>query len=229
MSPRASAVAAERREGADKAPLAARIDALATIRMNPAITADALRQADDPWTNRAIVEPQAQAPAQRFLFARGDTPQHLRGTDLDNTVGFAMGMPPALPPGTSFAQVQAAVSRGELSLYGSGEHAAAVRVVTDQIRAVAGGDAARVTVLPVTYSSADTGPVRLPLFRVTGADGRERFVDNIGRAYDNFDDWRENNQLPPGSMAYPSGGHLIARPDGTVALEHDADGSRCHG
>ncbi|WP_051379303.1 DUF4781 domain-containing protein [Bradyrhizobium murdochi] len=207
-------------QGADKAPLAARIDALATIRMNPAITADTLRQADDPWTNRAIVEPQAQAAAQRFLSARGDAPQHLRGTDLDNTIGFAMGMPPALPPGTSFAQVQAAVSRGELSLYGSGEHAAAVRAITDQIRAVAGGDAAQVTVLPVAHSGANTGPVQLPLFRVTGADGCEHFVDNIGRAYDNFDDWRENNQLPPGSMTYPSGGHLTTRPDGAVALEH---------
>jgi hypothetical protein len=207
-------------QGPDKAPLAARVNALATIRMNPAITADTLRQTDDPWTSRAIVEPQAQASAQRLLSARGDTPQLLRGTDLDNTIGFAMGMPPALPPGASFAQVQAGVSNGELSLYASGEHAAAVRTVTDQIRAVAGGDAARVTVLPVTYSSADTGPVQLPLFRVTGADGRERFVDNIGRAYGNFDDWRENNQLPPGSMTYPSGGHMTARPDGTVALEH---------
>ena len=206
-------------QGADKAPLAARVDALATIRMNPAITADTLRQTDDPWTNRAIVEPQAQASAQRLLSGRGDAPQRLRGTDLDNTIGFAMGMPPTLPPGTSFAQVQAGVARGELSLYASGEHAAAVRAVTDQIRAVAGGDA-QVTVLPVTYSSADTGPVQLPLFRVTGADGRDRFVDNIGRAYDSFDDWRENNQLPSGSMTYPSGGHLTGRPDGTVALEH---------
>ncbi|WP_225672584.1 DUF4781 domain-containing protein [Bradyrhizobium hereditatis] len=128
-------------------------------------------------------------------------------------------MPPALPSGTSFAQAQAGVSRGELSLYASGEHAAAVRAVTDQIRAVGGADA-QVTVLPVTYSSAETGPVQLPLFRVTSADGRERFVDNIGRAYDSFDDWRENNQLPPGSMTYPSGGHLTARPDGSVALQH---------
>jgi Domain of unknown function (DUF4781)/DNA/RNA non-specific endonuclease len=206
-------------QGVDKAPLAARVNALATIRMNPAITADTLRQTDDPWTNRAIVEPQAQASAQRLLSARGDTPQQLRGTDLDNTIGFAMGMPPALPPGASFAQVEAGVARGELSLYANGEHAAAVRAVTDQIRAVAGADA-QVTILPVTYSSAETGPVQLPLFRVTGADGRERFVDNIGRAYDNFDDWRENNQLPPGSITYPSGGHLTARPDGTIALEH---------
>ncbi|MDE5453991.1 DUF4781 domain-containing protein [Bradyrhizobium sp. CSA112] len=206
-------------QGADKAPLAARVNALATIRMNPAITADTLRQTDDPWTNRAIVEPQAQASAQRLLSTRGDAPQRLRGTDLDNTIGFAMGMPPVLPPGTSFAQAQAGASRGELSLYASGEHAAAVRAVTDQIRAVGGADA-QVTVLPVTYSSAETGPVQLPLFRVAGADGRERFVDNVGRAYDSFDDWRENNQLPPGSTTYPSGGHLTARPDGSVALEH---------
>jgi Domain of unknown function (DUF4781)/DNA/RNA non-specific endonuclease len=206
--------------GPDRAPLAARVNALATIRTNPAITGETLRQTDDPWTNRAIVEPQAQANARRLLSTRGDTPQLLRGSDLDNTIGYAMGLPPTLPPGASFEQVQAGVARGELSLYAQGEHAATVRAVTDQIRAVAGGDAARVTVLPITYSSAETGPVQLPLFRVTGADGRERFVDNIGRSYENFDDWRQNNQLPPGSMTYAAGGHLTARPDGNVALEH---------
>ncbi|MDQ8726896.1 DUF4781 domain-containing protein [Bradyrhizobium sp. LHD-71] len=207
-------------QAADKAPIAARVNALATIRMNSAITADTLRQTEDPWTNRAIVEPQAQASAQRLFSGRGDAPQLLQGTDLDNTIGYAMGLPPVLPPGASFEQAQAGISRGELSLYAQGEHAAPVRAVVDQIRTVAGGGAARVTVLPVTYSSAETGPVQLPLFRVTGADGRERFVDNIGRAYDDFGDWRKNNQLPPGSMTYPSAGHLSTRPEGSIALEH---------
>ncbi len=72
-----------------------------------------------------------------------------------------------------------------------------------------GGPDARVTVLPVQFSSDQTGPVQLPLFRVQDrATGAERFVDNQGRTYRSFDDWKENNQLPPGKMVYPSGGHL---------------------
>ena len=41
-----------------------------------------------------------------------------------------------------------------------------------------------------------------------GANGQERFVDNIGRVYDSFDKWRTENKLPPGKMTYPAGGHV---------------------
>lgn len=203
-----------------KVPLEARVNALAAIRENGGITAETLRQTDDPWTNQAIVGPQAQATAQRYLATRGDAPQLLQGSDLDNTVGFAMGVPPQMPAGRSEADAQAAVARGELSLYGEGPQAGAVRAVADQIRQVAGGPGAQVTVLPVTYSGGDTGPVQLPLFRVTGQDGQERYVDNTGRRYDSFEDWRTENKLPPGSMTYPEGGHLRAGSDGQVALGH---------
>lgn len=198
-------------------PLEARVNALARIRMDRSITADTLRQTDDPWTNPAIVRPEAQAIAQQFLTSRGDAAQRLAGTDLDNTVGFAMGFPPTLPEGTSPAEAEASLARGEFSYYASGDHAAAVRAVTDQIRAV-GGDAPNVTVLPVLYSSGESGPVQLPLFRVTDASGTERFVDNTGRRYENFQDWREHNKLPPGHMTYPEDGHLATDANGAVRL-----------
>lgn len=201
----------------ESVPLEARVNALARVRMNPDITAETLEATDDPWTNPAIVRPEAQDVARQYLTTRGDAPRQLAGSDLDNTVGFAMGLPPTVPEGTNPADAEAGAARGQFSYYGGGDHAAAVRAVTDQIRAV-GGDAPNVTVLPVTYSSGETGPVQLPLFRVTDASGTERFVDNTGRRYENFDDWRQNNKLPPGHMTYPEGGHLTVDDNGAVRL-----------
>jgi hypothetical protein len=198
-------------------PLEARVNALARIRMDPAITAGTLAATDDPWTNTAITGPEAQDNARQFLATRGDAARPLAGTDLDNTVGFAMGLPPTLPPGMAPADAEAGAARGAFSYYGSGEHAEAVGRVAEQIRGIAGGTA-NVAVLPVLYSSGETGPVRLPLFRVTDAAGAERFVDNTGRRYDSFADWQQNNALPPGSMTYPEGGHLAADGAGGVRL-----------
>jgi hypothetical protein len=93
-----------------------------------------------------------------------------------------------------------------------------VSAVTAQIRAVAGDGAPNVTALPVLYSSGEAGPVQLPLFRVTDASGTERFVDNTGRRYENFQDWREHNKLPPGHMTYPEDGQLSADVNGAMRL-----------
>lgn len=200
--------------------LAARVDALAAIRTDSSITGDTLAATSDPWTAAAIVAPRAQENARRYLEKRGDALQLLRGSDLDNTIGFAMGMRPNVAPGADFAQLQAAAARGEHSFYDGGETGAAVGAIVNQIRAIAPEGNARVTVLPVTYSSNETGPIQVPLFRVLDTAGRERYVDNVGRRYDNFEDWRTNNRLPPGSMTYPEGGHLRAGADGRVVLGH---------
>ncbi len=200
--------------GGDGPALETRVNALATVRADAAITGDRLEEADDPWTNPAIIAPSAQAGARQYLDTRGDAPVALAGTDLDNTVGMA----PALPPGTDAAAAEAAAARGAFNFYGTGEAAEPVKAVADQIRGIAGDGPANVAVLPVTYSDGETGPVQLPLFRVTDPSGAERYVDNTGRRYDDFEDWRTNNKLPPGTQVYPEGGHLTAGADGEVAL-----------
>ncbi|WBL81374.1 DUF4781 domain-containing protein [Bradyrhizobium xenonodulans] len=199
-------------------PLEARVGALAAIRSDHTITGQGLEAASDPWTAAAVVTPFARENAERYLATRGDAPQTLRGSDLDNTIGYAMGMRPRVAPGADFPSLQAAAARGEHSFYGDGEDGASVKAVVDQIRAVAAGGDPRVTVLPVTYSSGETGPVQLPLFRVLDPAGHERFVDNIGRRYDSFEDWRTQNRLPAGSMTFPERGHLRVGADGRIAL-----------
>ncbi|GLS46838.1 DUF4781 domain-containing protein [Methylobacterium brachythecii] len=204
--------------GKDGPSLENRVNALATIRSDASITGDVLKQTDDPWNNSAIIMPGAQAGARQYLDNRGDAPVALAGSDLDNTVGTAMGLPPAVPAGTAPAEAEAAAARGAFSFYGTGDAAEPVKKVADQIRGIAGDASANVTVLPVTYSDGKTGPVQLPLFRVTDPSGAERYVDNTGRRYDDFEDWRTNNKLPPGTQVYPEGGHLKAGADGKVAL-----------
>src|SRR5205085_4087512 len=74
-----------------------------------------------------------------------------------------------------------------------------------------GGDDPKVTVLPVQFASNDTGPVNIPLFRVQDKNtGKDRYVDNAGRSYDDFNDWKNNNQLPSGNMTFPKDGHLTS-------------------
>ncbi|PJI52860.1 hypothetical protein CTI14_36185, partial [Methylobacterium radiotolerans] len=199
---------------AEGSSLATRVNALATVRADAALTGDVLRRTDDPWTNPAVLAPTAQASAQQYLTHRGDAPVALSGSDLDNTVGTAMGLAPAVPAGADPAQAEAAAARGQFNYFGSGDNAEPVKAVADQIRAVAGDGTAAVTVLPVTYSDGETGPVQVPLFRVTDPTGAERYVDNTGRRYDDFADWRANNVLPPGTQ-------ILLRATGTCAAAAD--------
>ncbi|WP_343714947.1 DUF4781 domain-containing protein [Inquilinus sp.] len=196
--------------------LEGRVGALATVRADRGITADTLKRTEDPWTNPAIVGPQAQDNAKQFLAGRGDDPQTLQGTDLDNTIGYAMGFPPAVSKDAEAAQAKAA--QGQFSYFADGPGKDPVGKVVAQIRAV-GGDNPQVTVLPIQYSSNASGPVQLPLFRVHTASG-DKFVDNTGRSYQDFADWKANNELPPGDVTYPTDGHLTLKADGTVDLSH---------
>lgn len=196
--------------------LGARANALAIVRSDRNINADTLKKTDDPWQNPVFVNPPAQETAGQYLELRGNAPMVLKGTDLENTIGTAMGSKPVIPEGMSDEDMQAKVANGELSLFG-GEDNKPVQTIADQIRRTAGGGDIAVTVLPIQYSSSQTGTVTLPLFRVSTAGG-DKFVDNLGREYKDFNDWKANNQLPPGAMTYPADGQLTQNPDGSVKL-----------
>jgi hypothetical protein len=225
--------------GEDKVGPERRAQALAVVLQTPEITAARLmRDGFDPWASPLIAVPIAQDSADRALAASRQTPEaaadrlgggsgigipeELHGTQLDNRVGQAMNLPPegisADTPPDKLKQLNDAAARGEHSFYTTGDNAEAVRKITATIRDL-GGDTAKVTVLPIQYSSRQTGPVALPLFRVEGKDGKAWFVDNLGARYDSFGKWTEKSQLPPGNVTYPKGGELKPGPDGKVALD----------
>jgi hypothetical protein len=139
-----------------------------------------------------------------YASVRGDQPRALSGAALINEIGVSMNLPPNNVPQTE-ADWQA-LAEGRWELY-TGEAKEAIDPVAKQIRAV-GGDPAQVTVLPVLFDSERTGLIQVPLYRVAGADGQPVFVDNVGRKYRDLEDWKKNNQLPPGRVSLPRGGKL---------------------
>ena len=233
--------------GEDKVGPERRAQALAVVLQTPEITVARLsRDGSDPWASPLIATPIAQDQADRALAASRQTPEaiadrlgggsgvgipeELHGTQLDNRVGEAMNFPPegisADTPPDKLKQLNDEAARGGHSFYATGDNAGTVRKITATIRDL-GGDAARVTVLPIQYSSRQTGPVALPLFRVEGKDGKTWFVDNLGARYDSFGKWIDKNQLPPGNVTYPKGGELKPGPGrqgGAGQPQHAEDG-----
>jgi hypothetical protein len=155
----------------------------------------------------------ARANATPFT---SDAPTILTGQNVENLVGTAMGARVKLPDGVTEQQAWADAQAGTFSFYAAGPDNGMVAPVASKIREI-GGDNPQVTALPITYSSPETGPVRLTLFRVHTAQG-DKFVDNKGAVYNSFDHWRTANQLPAGLMFYPEGGHIATNPDGTLKL-----------
>lgn len=184
---------------------------------HPEITAETLRNPPQPsirggknpwfvssaWCNPAVIAPIARANAASIT---SDAPMPMGpGKNVDNFVGRAMNAEFKLPSGLTEEQVESGLAAGTVSYYAAGRDAESIDRISGKIREI-GGDNPEVTLVPVTYSSDASGAVQLPLFRVRTAEG-DKFVDNRGAAYDNFDHWRTANKLPPGVVFYPEGGH----------------------
>ncbi len=199
-------------------PLGARVETLLTVRAHPEWGTDL----DPRRVEQAMLEPRARD----LLELRGDAPMRLPGTDLENTVGMAFGFAvQGVPDDETEAQRnarEAGVAAGRYSLFTGEPAEGVIQPVVDQIRHVGGPDP-QVTVLPIRIHDGDGAAVDLPLFRVQdGATGEDRFVDQEGRRYSSFDDWRHHNGLPSGRMIFPAGGHLTESGGGSVALQEGA-------
>ncbi len=192
-------------------PAQARLQNLALVRGNPEWDEALFTQTEHIFDNAEVAQAIA-APRFAQFAGRGDAPQVLSGTDLENTIGTAFGYPAQIPEDETpeeAEQREAALANGDYSYFQGEPAEEQVQLVADAIREVGGPDPS-VTVLPVQFGSAETGVVDLPLFRVTDSSGAERYVDNEGRTYDSFEDWKTENNLPPGNMVYPRDGHLTA-------------------
>ncbi len=193
-------------------PLETRLTQLDLVRNNDTWDKDFFQQKDSAYDIPDVAFALARPIERQYRDLRGDEPQTLTGTNLDNTIGFAVGFPPqGVPENETDAQRAAreeAVANGEHSYFEGEPASEVVGPIADAIREV-GGENAQVTVLPVQFASNGTGAVSLPLFRVQDKEtGEDRFVDNTGRTYENFEDWRQNNKLPPGNQTFPANGHI---------------------
>ena len=199
---------------------AARLWAMTQVAADPAKVAGQIAGHDKAWEAPALVQSYAAARTDQFAVARGDAGVTLQGgSDFANFVGGGLGAPlrkdaPATADALQSAQV--AAQQGGYDFYSGVEAVQKPAIGIAEAQHQLGGGPVSVSVLPVQFASQATGPVDLQLYRVE-AGGQSRFVDNSGRVYQNFDGWKNENELPPGQMTYPADGHLGA--PGTTALE----------
>jgi hypothetical protein len=188
---------------------------------------NAISQRYEDYTNPTFTE---------YQQLRGDTPRVLTGSNLRNEIGMAMfnsslGFTPnnAPQPGTTEADLlKQGKWQGDLfngttlpEQYKNlppeqqkqkqeqfKRQQETISKVEAKIKEV-GGENAKVTTLPITVDVSDAKTIlQLPLFRVTGKDGKDRFVDESGRLYQDTADWKANNKLPPGRVSYFADGHI---------------------
>lgn len=194
---------------------AARLERLQLLAKHPEWSAESFRSASSLSEVHPYLEEIAKPKSDRLAQLRGTTPVALQGTDLENTVGFSMNFPPKAPPANETpearAQREQAMARGEYDAYADTPGAEHIAKVTSAIRA-AGGEPPEVTVLNVQFTSKQEGIVDLPLYRVKNPEG-DRFVDNLGRTYSSFEDWKTSNKLDSGTMTYPKNGEAKSPPE----------------
>jgi hypothetical protein len=190
-----------------------RMWAVNQVAADPKGTAEMIKGQEKPWETPAVAQAFARPWVDGMAAARGNEATLLKGgTDPDNFVGASIGAPITATPQTEAeaAEDLAAAAQGRFNFYSG---TPAVQKAADGIRAaqqqVGGGDI-RVSVLPITFSSQQDGAFNLNLYKVEGANGKSRYVDNIGRVYTDLGDWKQNNGLPPGKMTYPADGKLGA-------------------
>ncbi|CAK1550843.1 unnamed protein product [Leptosia nina] len=141
----------------------------------------------------------------------GDNPQFLGGTDLQNTIGIAMGLPLYNPEDWTKSELERAF-RGELVFF-KGDSLKAINVIADAIVSACDGDSKNyITIIPIElYYNGKL--YELPVFRAHRyKDSKKYYVDNTGRVYDSVSDWYNNSKLPPCKMLYPVDLRLKLRP-----------------
>lgn len=136
---------------------------------------------------------------------QGDTPELLEGAQLLNTIGIALNVHFSDPTSWTEEEIEEA-EFGHLCFF-KGESRKAIDVIVDKIaEECKGKERNLITVLPLQLY-AEGKLYSLSLFRFK-AKTKWKFIDNVGRIYKNFPDWKENNVLPPGKVCYPLNGHL---------------------
>lgn len=144
---------------------------------------------------------------------QGDIPELLEGAQLFNTIGIALNVHFSDPTSWTEEEVEEA-EYGHLCFF-KGDSRKAIDVIVNKIsEECKGKERYLITVLPIQlYSGGKL--YSLSLFRFKTRT-KWKFIDNVGRVYREFDDWKENNVLPPGKVCYPMNGHLQRNAKGYV-------------
>lgn len=136
---------------------------------------------------------------------QGDLPELLEGTQLLNTIGIALNVHFSDPTSWTEDELEEA-EFGHLCFFKDESRKAIDLIVNKIVEESKGKERLEITILPIQlYSGGKL--YSLSLFRFKSGK-RWKFIDNVGRIYKNFEDWKENNVLPAGKVCYPLNGHL---------------------
>lgn len=163
----------------------------------------------DDWIDRA------QENMKKFLnrggICRGDEPQLLQGTSLENTLGYALSLTMKDPNQWTDEELQLEYME-QLCFYDEESCKTIDKLVQQMYSGIHRNVTCRLTILPIElYSEGKLYEV--PLFRYQfqqATDTEPKFIDSIGRVYQDFGDFLKNNKYPSAEMMYPKEGRLVA-------------------
>ncbi|XP_029723896.2 uncharacterized protein LOC109408766 [Aedes albopictus] len=161
----------------------------------------------EDWIDRA------QENMKKFLnrggSCRGDEPQLLQGTSLENTLGYALSLTMKDPNEWTDEELQLEYME-QLCFYDEESCKTIDKLVQQMYNGIHRNVTCRLTILPIElYSEGKLYEV--PLFRYQfqqSTDTEPKFIDSIGRVYQDFGDFLKNNKYPSAEMMYPKEGRL---------------------
>ncbi|XP_055625475.1 uncharacterized protein LOC129768085 [Toxorhynchites rutilus septentrionalis] len=172
----------------------------------------------EDWIDRALEN------MKKFLnrggCCRGDEPQVLEGVSLQNTLGYALSLTVKDPNKWTDEELQLEYME-QLCFYDEESRKTIDRIVQQMYTGVHPSVACRLTILPIElYSEGKLYEV--PLFRYYFQQSTEtepKFIDSIGRVYQDFQDFLKNNKYPSAEMMFPKEGKLV--PTNLKNVEYD--------
>ncbi|XP_062561992.1 uncharacterized protein LOC134225714 [Armigeres subalbatus] len=163
----------------------------------------------EEWIDRA------QENMKKFLnrggSCRGDEPQLLQGASLENTLGYALSLTMKDPNQWTDEELQLEYME-QLCFYDEESYKTIDKLVQQMYNGIHRNVTCRLTILPIELYSEEK-LYEVPLFRYQfqqATDTEPKFIDSIGRVYQDFNDFLKNNKYPSAEMMYPKEGRLEA-------------------
>jgi len=187
----------------------ARLWAASQVAADPQQMQSLIAGHSQPWETTAVAELAARGRVDAFVETRGNAATTLQNdNDICNFVSAGLHAAADLPDDGSDSLEAACEGRINCFKGNVAVEKASGGIIAAQGQM--GGGAIKVSVLPIQFSSQNTGPISLQLYKADGAGGQSRYIDNTGRVHKNFDAWKAENELPPGKMTVPANGQLGA-------------------
>ncbi|MCL1960372.1 MAG: DUF4781 domain-containing protein, partial [Desulfovibrionaceae bacterium] len=193
----------------------ARLWAAGQVAANPRGMQTLIARQDKPWETAGVAELSARGMVEQYAANRANAATALHGgignsSDIYNFVGASLGLRANLSddPQTAHNRLNQA-AQGHYNCYEGVQAVEQAGKGLEAARLAMGGGDIEVSVLPIQFSSQQTGPVHLQLYKAQ-ANGQSRYVDNTGKVYKDFEDWKADNDLPAGKMTYPANGQIGA-------------------